>query len=493
MHIDELFKKTQEVLFHHAAIVDSSEDAIIFEDMNGVILAWNSAAQRMFQYTAEEAIGQSIDIIVLPEFRRVESEILGRLRAGQRIDPYETRRISKNGTRIDVSVIVRPVKNAEGNLIGASNIAREINKRKCVEATRHESKTPFQLVANAAPVMIWMSDVDKLCTYLNQRWLDFTGRPLEAETGNGWAEGVHPDDLKHCLDTYTKAFDQRQSFQVEYRLRRSDGQYRWLLDSGVPRFDDDGSFLGYIGSAVDVTQHKLAEAALTTISQRLIDAQEEERARVARELHDDIGQRLALLMMNLQSLCVHSSVTEVREGIHKATQLASDLGSEIRALSHRLHSSKLDYVGLKAAACAYCSERSEQHKVEIDFHSENVPPDLSREVSLCLFRVLQEALQNAIKHSGSRRFRVSLKGGATEIELAVHDTGIGFELEQVLKGRGIGLTSMKERLKLVNGTLSIDSQLGFGTTIHARAPFSPTPPAPANQHALPKNANRDDC
>ena len=160
----------------------------------------------------------------------------------------------------------------------------------------------FQLIANTAPVMIWICDVDKRCTYFNQRWLDFTGRPLEAELGHGWAEGVHPDDSSQCLDQFTTAFDRRESFQLQYRLRRFDAQYRWILDSGVPRFDANGSFVGYVGSAVDITQDKLAESTLSTMSQRLIEAQEQERAWLARELHDDIGQRLSLLMMNLRGL-----------------------------------------------------------------------------------------------------------------------------------------------------------------------------------------------
>ena len=323
--------------------------------------------------------------------------------------------------------------------------------------------------------MIWMSGVDKLCTYVNQRWLDFRGRPLDAELGNGWSEGVHADDLRHCLDKYLTAFDQREAFQIEYRLRRCDGQYRWVLDSGVPRFDADDSFVGYIGSVIDVTQHKLAEASLSTMSQRLIDAQEQERAWIARELHDDIGQRLTLLIMNLRRLCERTSLTEIQDGIHNAIQQACDLYSEMRALSHRLHPPVLDYVGLKAAASAYCSELAEQHKVQISLQSQNIPPDLSREVSLCLFRILQEALQNAIKHSGSKHFRVSLKAGTNEIELAVHDTGTGFKPEEAFKGRGIGLRSMKERLEVVNGKISIDSEMGRGSTIYARVPLNPKP------------------
>ena len=117
-----------------------------------------------------------------------------------------------------------------------------------VERAMRESEERFRLIASAAPVMIWMSGVDKLCIYFNQPWLEFIGRSLEAEMGNGWAEGVHPEDLGQCLETYTRAFDRREPFRMEYRLRRHDGDYRWILDHGVPRFSPDGSFAGHIGS-----------------------------------------------------------------------------------------------------------------------------------------------------------------------------------------------------------------------------------------------------
>jgi PAS domain S-box-containing protein len=318
--------------------------------------------------------------------------------------------------------------------------------------------------------MIWTSGVDKLCTFVNQRWLDFTGRRLEQELGNGWSAGIHPDDLSQCLDQYTIAFDRRESFHLEYRLRRSDGEYRWILDSGVPRWSADGGFMGYVGSATDVTRHKVAEAALSSMSQRLIDAQEEERAWIARELHDDIGQRFSFLMLNLRRMGDVASLTEIREALHGTIQQALEIYSAMRALSRRLHPPSLDYVGLAAAASGHCSEMAAQYKVTVNFCSENIPRDLSREVSLCLFRILQEALQNAIKHSGAKHFRVSLIAGNAEIELVVRDGGTGFDPEQAFKGRGIGLSSMKERLKVVSGTVSIDSEPGRGTTIHARVP-----------------------
>ncbi len=141
----------------------------------------------------------------------------------------------------------------------ARGVSRDITKRKIAEDSLRESEERFRTVANAAPVMIWMSGTDKLCNFLNKGWLDFTGRSLEQELGNGWAEGVHAENRHRCLAVYERAFDAREPFTMEYRLRRNDGEYRWVLDSGTPRFASDGAFLGYIGSCFDITERKLAE------------------------------------------------------------------------------------------------------------------------------------------------------------------------------------------------------------------------------------------
>jgi PAS domain S-box-containing protein len=255
------------------------------------------------------------------------------------------------------------------------------------EAARvvRESEERFRLVANTAPVMIWTAGTDRLCTYVNERWLKFTGRPLETELGNGWAEGIHKEDLKRCVETYSQAFDQRQSFAVEYRLRRNDGEYRWILDTGVPRFNVEGSFAGYIGSCLDITDRKLAEEALGSVGRRLIEAHEEERKWIARELHDDIVQRIALLAIELEQ-CDHrvpDSVIDVHEYLQHARQCVYDLGNDIQALSHRLHSSKLEYLGLVAAARSFCHELSKQRDVRIEFKHSDMPAVIPTEVSLC--------------------------------------------------------------------------------------------------------------
>jgi PAS domain S-box-containing protein len=457
---------------HYRLIVDASDDAIITKTVAGVISSWNTGAQRMFGYTAAEATAQPITIIIPPELHEEEMAILRRLRTGERIEHYETYRTAKDGRRIDVSITVSPVRDAEGRITGAFKIARDITARKRAEAALRESEETFRVVTDSVPAMIWMSGVDRRCTLVNRAWLAFTGRSIESELGHGWTDGVHPDDLSRCLETYTEAFDRREPFSMEYRLRRHDEEYRWVLDEGVPIFKANGSFAGYIGSAIDVTTRKLAEDALSRLSQKLIEAHDEERALIARELHDDISQRIGMLAATLTHVkqCLPASAAEFRSEIEEACNEAVQLGCDIQSLSHRVHSSKLELLGLTAAAASLCKECSNLQRVEIDFHAENVPPDLSPEISLCLYRVLQEALQNATKHSGVRHFTVSLKGGTKDIELTVRDSGIGFEPEHAIRGQGLGLSSMQERLKLVNGQLFIDSNMQRGTTVQARVP-----------------------
>jgi PAS domain S-box-containing protein len=328
-----------------------------------------------------------------------------------------------------------------------------------------------------------MSGTDKLYTYFNQGWLDFTGRSFEAELGNGWTERVHSADLARCTESYVEAFDRRERFTMEYRLRRHDEEYRWILDVGVPRFNADGSFAGYIGSAIDVTGHKEAERALATVSGRLIQAQEEERHRIARELHDDISQRLALLSVELQGLASArpKSLVEFRSRTEQLLKRTSQISSDIHALSHRLHSSKLDYMGAVAAMAGFCSGISEQTGLAIDFVHADVPRSLPQDISLCLFRVLQEGLRNAVKYSGALNFNVELRGVPGVILLVIRDSGAGFDPDTAMKSGGLGLISMRERVSLLKGTISIVSKPRIGTEIRVQIPVEQTLAASASQ------------
>lgn len=467
-------KRAEEARLRHAAIVESSEDAIISKDLNGSILSWNAAAQRIFGYTEEEAVGQPISIIIPPDLREEENKILERLRGGERIEHYETVRCTKEGKRVDVSLTMSPVRDSTGKAIGATKIARDITDRKRAEQDLRESEERFRLVANNAPTLIWMSGPNKLCTFFNKGWLDFTGQPMEHELGEGWAAGVHPEDLKRCLEVYTAAFDARVDFQMEYRLRRFDGKYRWIVDYGVPRFESDGTFCGYIGSCLDFTDRKMSEESLEELSGRLITAQEEERARIARELHDDFSQRMALQGICLRQLWkkLPDSEIEARAKVQELLKGTQELSSDLHSLSHELHSSRLEHVGLVPAMIGLCEEMSSKYTIKVEFTERGPSTAISKDVALCLFRVAQEALINVAKHSRARQAQAELIGLGNEIRLRIVDAGLGFDPNLGNATAGIGLLGMRERLRLVGGTLSIRSAPMRGTEILAQVPLS---------------------
>jgi len=240
----------------------------------------------------------------------------------------------------------------------------------------------------------------------------------------------------------------------------------------VPRISPDGTFSGFIGSAVDITDQKLAQEALEKLSGKLIDAQEQERSRIARELHDDISQRLALLSMELERAYSGSDISISRRDARMMDiqRHCAEIAADVQTLSHELHSSKLDLLGLVAAVRGFCAEFSKLKNVNVVFTDENVPHPLPKDVSLCLFRVTQEALHNALKHSGTKQFTVTLRGAPNQVRLEVRDRGVGFNMKAGQSG-GLGLVSMQERLHLVNGTFHIESKLGEGTTVIATVPL----------------------
>jgi PAS domain S-box-containing protein len=356
-------------------------------------------------------------------------------------------------------------------LIGALLVGRA--QRRQAERALRESEGRFRVLADSAPVLIRMTGVEARSTDFNVPWLNFTGRNVEAERGDGWLESVHPEDVAGCISTHRRAFDRREPYRVEYRLRRADGEYRWLLDSGKPLFTSDGAFAGFIGSAIDITDLKAARETLSNLNRRLMEAQEQERSRVARELHDDVGQRIVAVSMGLGAL-----INLIAGGDRRAVERVQELGREVQALvgdvsqmSHRLHSSVLEPFGLASAAQTLCREMSTRHNVAVEFVDEDVPPTLPDGVALNVFRVLQEALSNAVKHSGSYRYDVTIRGWGDRIQLDVRDQGRGFDPAVALATSGLGLVSMQERLRFMNGEVTIESSPGKGTTVRATIPL----------------------
>ena len=280
---------------------------------------------------------------------------------------------------------------------------------------------------------------------------------------------VHPDDRARVIELVDAAMKSGQPIKGEWRVLWTDASVHWIAGRWQVFMDASGEPSKMIGVNIDVTERKRAAEELLEVNRRLIEAQEQERARIGRELHDDVNQRLAMLAIELEQLADNPS--EVRSRAQELRKQTTEISDDVQSLSHELHSSKLEYLGAIGGLKSWCREFGERQGIQIEFKSTEVQTSVAPEVGLCLFRVLQEALHNAAKHSGVKRIEVQLREDSGEIHLVVSDLGRGFDWETAMQGRGLGLASMQERVRLVNGTIEIQSKPMGGTNIHVRVPM----------------------
>jgi len=295
-------------------------------------------------------------------------------------------------------------------------------------------------------------------------------------------EMVHPDDRERVIESNAQRTPATPDVQISYRFLRPDGCLVWLEETAHACFDENGKMTRMTGMVADITERKLADAALLDMSRKLVHIQEEERKRIARDLHDDINQRLALLAVQIEQLKEETpdSAGENKSRLTDIWKQIFEVSTEVQSISHQLHSKQLEYIGIVAAMRSFCAEFSSRHKVRVDFSHVDVRQAIPQEISLCLFRILQEALSNAAKYSGVKHFQVKLECQGAELRLRISDAGIGFDSHAATQA-GLGLLSMRERVRLVNGSISIDSKPMGGTTIQVRVPL-------AAEHALERVA-----
>jgi PAS domain S-box-containing protein len=720
--VEESLRESEDKL---RLVLESAPEGIYETDLQGNCTFCNPAALNILGYKrAEDLLGQNVHQLIHhtrldgTPYPSGECQVLATLQSGIGTHSADEVYWKADGTPFPVEHWSMAQKKA-GKIVGAVTQFIDITDRQRAEEALKESESRFRNMANAAPMLLWVSGKDALREYSNQSWLDFTG---QEQSVDGWIECIHPDGREHYLRTYTESFAARQPFRAEYRLRRHDGEYRWILESSVPRFTSSSLFEGYIGCGVDVTEVRRAEKEIALVNERLhlaleagkaevwdpeinagmsmklenhqalfgpsagphilqgawnrvhlddlaglrqsmeiaqrertgfshdfrvicpdgtirwlhsagkfmyspsgevermlgitvditerkrdlealekseqqfslafeaarlgwwvwneetgyvtlsegtkailglscgpeitldrflntvhpedrervyrkwwqsfdegahhiveyrvlrrdgvvrwveargraysdgrsvqivgvtidtskrrraeeafralggrlIKAQEEERIRISRELHDDVCQRLALLGVELQRLKDSPELADSRlqQEAEHLVQVTVEIGSSVQALSHELHSFKLEILGTTAAMRSFCAEFARQHKVKIPFSS-NLSQRLPHDVSLCLYRILQEGLHNAVKHSGVKEFFVQLQAEPGAVELTIRDFGVGFNVEEAMADRGLGLVSMRERINLVSGMLSIESAPRSGATIRAKVP-----------------------
>ena len=477
-------KQAEEITGLLAAIVASSDDAIISKNLDGIITSWNKSAERIFGYTPEEAIGRHITLIIPPERHTEELDILARLRRGERVDHFHTVRRRKDGSFLEVSLTISPVRDLSGRVIGASKVARDISEQKQAERALQESEQRFRVITDASPIMVWLSGTDKLCYYFNKGWLDFVGRTLEQESGNGWAENVHPEDFDRCLQVYVSNFDARRPFEMEYRMRHHTGQYRWILDRGVPRYAPDGTFEGYVGGCLDIHAQKEAAEKIRIAEDvtRLMKAQDEERRHIARELHDSAGQTLTVVGMGLAQLIEKAErlLPELARDGKAIEEMVQQLHREIRTTSYLLHPPLLDESGLASALNWYVEGLAERSHIAVTLDVADNVGRLPTDLELAIFRLVQECLTNIHRHSGSKTALIRVARDEDSVRTEVRDQGKGMSPERVLEiqshGSGVGIMGIRERIRQFHGEMRIESN-GSGTAVIITIPMPKKDPS----------------
>jgi PAS domain S-box-containing protein len=624
-----------------AAIVQFSDDAIIAKRLDGTVLSWNDAAQRIFGYSAEEMIGQSILRLIPPDRQHEEPEIILRLKSGQRIEHFETKRVTKDKRLIDISLTISPIKDQNGRIVGASKIARDISAQKhaerliaenedrlriVVEASelgtwemllqsgevsysdryleilgyknrtginhdelrKHlhpddleirdkafeeafktgvlqyearlvwndqsihwvevkgkllydekaqplkligtirdineerlsqqrlaESEKRFRMVADTAPVLIWMSGTDKLCNYFNTAWLQFRGRTSEQEMGNGWAEGVHPDDLERCLDVYMNSFDRREKFYMEYRLQNHYGEYRWISDTGIPRYTLDGVFEGYIGACMDIHEQRDAKKELENrVEERTAELLEvnEELIRTNQELEQfayvashDLQEPLRKIQAFSEMLAADLTDNETsRHYLEKINSSAFRMSNLIRDLLSYSRLSKADERFQKTDLNEILQNIRNDFEVLVMQKNaviESTPLPVINAIPVQINQLFYNLISNSLKFSDKNPIiQISartlsaeeqkqvpgLEPGSKYIHLVFRDNGIGFSQahasqifvifqrlndKQKYGGTGIGLAMCKKIVENHHGHISARSEPEKGAAFDVYLPL----------------------
>jgi PAS domain S-box-containing protein len=410
-----------------AAIVESSDDAIVGKTLDGIITSWNPAAERLFGYTSTEVIGRPISLLAAPGHEHEMPAILQRLRRGEKIEHFETVRRRKDGSLVDVSLTVSPIRDQEGRIVGASKIARDITEHRRTERALLESEERFRNLANTVPDIVWTAAPDGTITFANDRWFRFCGITPQRNAGD-WPELVlHPDDRARCIAQWNLALREGTDYEIEVRNRRHDGEYRWFLTRAVPIRSADGRITAWIGSTTDIDDRKQAEQ-----HQRMLTA--------------ELSHRVKNMLAVVQVLAEHSG--------SKATSVEECLAAfrgRLQALSaahNILLASDWKWASLTSLVrTALEPYLGDGDRIRLDVRDLGLEP----EAALTLALGLHELATNAAKYGA-----LSSPAGRVSLSARVHRGETGEELRIVWRESG-------------GPAVEPPAVAGFGTTMLSRA------------------------
>jgi PAS domain S-box-containing protein len=346
--------------------------------------------------------------------------------------------------------------------------------RKRADQKLVESEARLALAAHAAGAGLWTMDVTSGRLWLSETATKLFGlQPDEQFDFEKLLKMIHPEDSEAVQRAVVEAMLSGEEKSIEYRLTRPDGSVRWMAGCGRHHFyASDGPHL-LMGVVTDITQSKLAEEEHRNMRRRLLEAQEAERCRIARELHDDVGQSLSVL--NLRIADTRNRLTNLLgKPIPEFSQLSAsvaELSRKISSISHELHSTEFDVLGLAKAVKLVCNKWAIKNSISMDLEFNQIPGDIDRLSAIGLFRIVQEALHNIEKHSGASHAEIHLTGSENDLALSIIDDGQGFDLERARTAPGLGLISMRERMEMIGGNFEVISEPGKGTRIRAHTPI----------------------
>ena len=500
------------------AVVESSDDGIVSKDLNGVITSWNAGAQRIFGYTEAEVIGQPITIIIPPELQGEERLVLKRLRAGERIEHYETVRLTKRGKRVDVSLTISPMKDSTGRIVGASKIARDITERKRADEELRKAHEELEIRVRERTAELAQSNrllqaqiqeriqaqeaLERQTAVLREqsRLLDLANDDIFIRSFDGtisyWNEGAErlygwtkEEALENRLgmllqtefpipfEEIREVLVREGSWEGELIHTRRDGSRvtvdsRWTLWRSA-----EGNPLGWLQINTDITGRKRAEESLRALTARLLQLQDDERRRIARELHDSAGQILVALDINLSLVQKNEGLApNAANAVRESIALVQQLSKELRTTSHLLHPPLLDESGLPSAVRWFVDGFAKRSKIPVDLE---IAPDLGRlprELETTIFRMVQECLTNIHRHSGSPTASIRIARNSNHVSVAVRDRGKGMSADNYRNSfgpitPGVGIQGMRERVRQLGGHLQIHSG-SSGTTVRATLPVT---------------------